>query len=72
MSLLMQAYILEKYGPRLDVEQLADVLSMAPGTIHNQVSLGTFQVPTYVDGKKRFADHRDVAAYLDRVRELAA
>lgn len=68
MSLMTQAYLLEKYGPRLNVEQLANVLGMAKGTIYNQISAQTFPVPTYVDQKQRWADYRDVASYLDDCR----
>jgi predicted DNA-binding transcriptional regulator AlpA len=68
MSLLTQAYLLDKYGPRLNIEQLAEVLGMAKGTIYNQVSAQTFPVPTYVDAKQRWSDYRDVAAYLDQCR----
>ena len=71
-SLLSQAILAEKYGLRLTMEQLAEVLTMAKTTIYNQISAGTFPVPTYVDGNKRFADFRDVAAYLDACRERAA
>lgn len=31
-----------------------------------------FRVKTYVDGGKRYADYRDLAAYLDEVRAGAA
>lgn len=68
MSLLTQAYLLERYGPRLSIDQLAQVLGMAKGTIYNQISAETFPVPTYVDAKQRWADYRDVAEYLDRCR----
>lgn len=44
---------------------------MSKNTIYNQVSTGTFPVLTYVDGKKRFADVRDVASYLDTCRTRA-
>jgi hypothetical protein len=71
MSLLTQAYLLEQYGPRLTVDQLAKALCLATNTIYNQVAAGTFEVPTYLDGKKRFADYRDVATYLDACRERA-
>lgn len=71
MSLLTQAYLLEKYGPRLNVEHLAEVLGVAKGTIYNQISALTFPVATYVDGKQRWADYRDVAAYLDDCRDRA-
>lgn len=72
MSLLTHAYLLETYGLRLNVEQLAQVLGLSAGTIYNQISAGRFPVPTYVDGKARFADYRDVATYLDQCRARAA
>ena len=71
MSLLTQAYLLEKYGPRLSIEQLASVLGVAKGTIYNQISAQTFPLPTYTDHGKRWADYRDVATYLDDVRAKA-
>lgn len=71
MSLLSQAIIAERYGLRLSLDQLAEALDMSKNTIYNQVSAGTFPVPTYVDGKKRYADYRDVASYLDSCRERA-
>lgn len=71
MSLLMVAMIVEKYGPRLNVEQLSEIFDLEPNEIYRQVSLGTFPVVTYVDSGKRFADCRDVAAYLDACREAA-
>jgi predicted DNA-binding transcriptional regulator AlpA len=71
MSLLSQAIIAARYGLRLTLDQLAEALSMAKNTIYNQVSAGTFPVPTYIDGNKRFADYRDVATYLDSCRERA-
>lgn len=70
-SLLTQAYLLDHYGLRLTVDQLAGVLHMARNTVYNQVANGTFSVPTYVDGGKRFADYRDVATYLDDCRQRA-
>lgn len=71
MSLITQAYLVEKFGLRLNVEQLGQVLDLAPNTIYNQVAKKTFVVPTYLDGGKRFADYRDVANYLDKCRLLA-
>lgn len=72
MSLMTQAYLLEKYGPRMNIEQLAEVMSIAPATIYNQVSAGKFPIKTYVEGKMRYADLRDVTAYFDQCREMAA
>lgn len=71
MSLLTQMVIVEKYGLRLDMAELAELLGIAKGTLLNQVSAGALAIPTYVDGGKRWADYRDVAAHFDRMREEA-
>lgn len=71
MSLLSQALIFEKYGPRLDIEKLADVTGLKKPTIYNQMSAGTFPIKTYLDGGKRWADFRDVAEHLDACRDRA-
>lgn len=71
MSLMVQAYLLEKFGPRLSVEQLAEVLQLKPSTIYNQVSAGVCSVPTYVDAGRRWADIKDVADAFDRLRATA-
>ena len=72
MSLLQEAIVAEKYGLRLTVDQLSYALSIAKNTIYNQVAQGVFKIPTYLDGKCRYADYRDVARYLDEVRASAA
>lgn len=72
MSIVTQAFIVEKYGIRLDTEQLAELLGISPASLRNQMVLGACQIKTYKDGKKRWADYRDVAAYLDELRLHAA
>lgn len=72
MSLLSQAMIFDKYGPRLDIAQLAEVTGLKKPTIYNQMSAGTFPIKTYLDGGKRFADFRDVAEHLDACRDRAS
>ncbi len=69
-SLVSQMVLIERYGLRLNLKELAEVLDMSTGTIYNQIGAGTFPIPTYRDGK-RFADARDVAEYLDQCREKA-
>lgn len=71
MSLLTQIIVAERYGLRLDMAQLAAVLDIEKTTLYNKVSNGTCPVKTYVDGGKRYADHRDVAAHFDAMREQA-
>ena len=69
-SLVTQMWLLEQYGPRLDTAQLAKVLGLVRGTVNNQISAGTFPIPTYVDGQ-RYADFRDVAKHFDDCRKRA-
>lgn len=68
MSLFTQAIVADKYGMRLPMDQLAEALCIAKQTIYNQIAKGDFPVKTYLDGSKRYADYRDVAAYLDECR----
>ena len=71
MSLMTQAIVAETYGLRLTMDQLAKALGIARNTIYNRVAKGEFTVPTYLDGGQRWADYRDVAAYLDACRGRA-
>lgn len=70
VSLIAQMVLIDKYGLRLNLDQLAEALGLAKGTITNQIGAGTFPIPTYLDGK-RYADARDVAEYFDLCRERA-
>lgn len=72
MSLITQAFIVDRYGLRLNAEQLADVLGITKAALYNQISSKACPVRTYLDGGKRYADCRDVAEHLDRMREIAA
>ena len=71
MSLLTTAWLLERYGPRLNLEQVAEVLGMTAGAVRNQISAERFPVPTYLDQGRRWADARDVATYFDECRARA-
>jgi len=71
-ALVKEAWLLEHYGARLTLKQLAAVLQLGLSTINNRVSDGTLGVRTYLDGGRRFADSRDVAEYLEALREGAS
>lgn len=43
----------------------------AAAALHARIARGELGIPTYVDGKMRFADVRDVAEYLDIKRQEA-
>lgn len=70
-SLVTQMIVAEKYGPRLGMDQLAEVLGLTKPSLYNQISAGTFPIATYKDSGKTWADYRDVADYLDACRERA-
>lgn len=72
MSLLTQAMMFERYGPRLSTDKLAEALGITKAALYNQLSAGSCPVRTYLDGGKRWADYRDVAEHFDRLRALAA
>jgi hypothetical protein len=71
-SLVTQMFVAEKFGLRLDVNQLAQLLGISAGTVLNRISASTFGIPTYLDNGKRYADYRDVAAHFDAIRKSAA
>jgi hypothetical protein len=72
MSMLLQAMLFEKYGPRLNFDQVAEALGTTKNALHIMSSKGLLTLPTYLDNGKRWADVRDVASYLDAKRAEAA
>jgi hypothetical protein len=64
--------IADRYGIRLTIEQLAQLLDITPHTVYNLVALGEFPIPTYKEGKRRFASYDAVADYLDAKADEAA
>lgn len=73
-SLITQAFVFEHYGPRLDRDQIAKVLGVGASTILNKRSENKLPVKTYIDptNGKVYADYRDIAAYIDDCKQLAA
>ncbi len=61
--------VVERYGLRLGLKQLAEALNLSLGSIKNQMARGEFPIATYIDGKQRFADARAVADHFDRMYE---
>lgn len=72
MSLVTRAFIVERYGLRLNTEQLAEVLGITKAALYNQISAQTCSVKTYIDSGKRWADYRHVAEHLDALHATAA
>jgi len=71
MSFFTTAFLIEKYGLRTDLEALSVILDTTPANLRRRISAGDFEIPTYLDGGKRWADIRDVDAYLDACRQQA-
>jgi|688.fasta_scaffold1121758_2 hypothetical protein len=71
MRLLQTAFLMERYGLRLTLDQVAEVLGMSVGAVRNQISKRTFPIPTYSDQGRRWADAQDVAEYVDQCRQRA-
>jgi len=65
-----ETIIFEKYGTTLNLEELSRITKVTVATIRNKISDETFEIPTYKNGRKRLADFRDVATYLDNVRPV--
>jgi len=56
---------------RLTIDQVAHELGMKPGTVRNQISDGSFPIPSYTEGRNRFVDVRALGKYLDERHEQA-
>lgn len=71
MSMMTTMILMEQYGPRVSMETLAKLLGFTASALHARLARREMEIPTYIDGKMRFADTRDVAEYLDRKRAEA-
>lgn len=48
-NLMTQAMVVDKYGFRIGVAKLAEILSITKPAVYNQLSAGTFPIATYID-----------------------
>jgi hypothetical protein len=60
----LQQHLLSTYGTRLTVKEIAQALRVSPTKVYQ----GIEGLKTYVEGRTRWADYRDVARYLDAQR----
>ena len=67
MTLLTRAGLLDKYGFRLSMEQLAEVLAISPGHLANMLAQQQCPIRTYKEGARRFASYEAVAEYLEKM-----
>jgi hypothetical protein len=66
-----EQYLLDTVGVKIPFSKVAAIVGLKPSTARNQASSGAFPIKTYMDCNRRYADFRDVAAYLDKQRESA-
>lgn len=64
-KLTTQAMIVDRYGLRLSMDQLAEILAISPGSLYNMISSGELPIRTYKEGHRRFVSYEAVAEYLD-------
>lgn len=72
MSMVTQAFIVQKYGLRLDSKQIAELMGISVPALYNQISAGTCSLKTYIEGGKRWAHYTHAAEYLEAMAELAS
>jgi hypothetical protein len=71
MKLATRAMIVDRYGMRVTMEQLAEILRLTPHTVYQQAVDGSLPIRTYKEGNRRFASYEAVADYLDAMDEQA-
>lgn len=64
-KLITRAMIVDRFGMRLSMDQVAEILAISPSSVYNMISLGEFPIRTYKEGARRFASYEAVADYLD-------
>lgn len=60
----MEQILLEKYGPFMDLEELADLLRIKKQSMYQQIYRGQLDVPHVRRGKKYLFPTQEVAKYF--------
>jgi predicted DNA-binding transcriptional regulator AlpA len=53
----------------LNLDEVCEATGYQKSTAYNEMSAGTFPIPMRKQGKSLYADVRDVADYLDKLRD---
>lgn len=61
----MENLLLEKYGPFMDLPEIAQLLKVKKDSIYKQAARGQLQLPYIKHGKKYLFPTPEVAAYLE-------
>ena len=54
----------------MDIKELSSYIGIKPQTIRNQMSMGTFLIPTKKLGRLLKWDRRDVDGFLDKLKKI--
>jgi len=57
--------LVEKYGPLMDLPEVASLLKLAPQSVYQQIYRGKLDVPHIKHGKKYLFPTPEVASYLE-------
>lgn len=63
--------LVEQYGMTLSTEDMCDAIGRPVSYGYQRFARGDFPIPTFVDGRRRVADVRDVAAFIDQRRRAS-
>lgn len=61
----MEELLIEKYGPLMDLPEIAALLKIEPKSIYQQIYRGNLNVPHIKHGKKYLFPTPEVASYLE-------
>lgn len=61
----MEQLLLLKYGPLMDLPEIAELLKLEPKSIYQQIYRGKLDVPHIKHGKKYLFPTPEVASYLE-------
>ena len=60
----MEVILLEKYGPFMDLEELANLLRIKKQSVYQQIYRGQLDVPHVRRGKKYLFPTQEIAKYF--------
>jgi excisionase family DNA binding protein len=61
---MMDKILLEKYGPFMDLQELADLLRLKKTSVYQQIYQGQLDIPHLKRGKKYLFPTEQTAEYL--------
>ena len=66
----LEDWMIDKYGPFMDTEELASLLRIKKSTVYNQIYEGRLTLPHVKRGKKYLFPTVEVAKHLEGVETL--